>query len=719
MRLKIAIDDEHTYVSPIYPDSKAEILFVNEKTENQYWRRQRDLPQSFFDYIPGLTVEDADATIYNSEGQLIQLSHEDTNILRRYFLRELHRRTHGVWMMIKGVLTYITGNHYFILQWGEMHGYTNPESGESFGEYREFQRDIAYFYDIIIKNENISGGFIAKAKKTGVTQFLSLSYLNESTLIKEKRFGMVSKSHEDCKGTNMMLFQHALERLPMILKPRIKNITLSKVVFDSPKKNVITAKNLRETKAGGYKTFVEALPTKEDALDGPKIWRAWLDEFPKYKSPFPKQLFDKSSESVKLQQQIYGKMFLSSYPPEDDSRGFQEAKKIYYESSLSTLNEINRTKTGLFKHFVSALNATEGTFDKYGKADKVKAFYLNEADRKSAGTDRREIQKKKRQYPRTEKECWESGGSGSAFDNVRISAQLADIEEEEKNGAIYYREGQLEWTNGFMSKVIFTERTEFEKVNNIESKWRFFTKFKQSEINQPVIKGFKDASGRLMPDEHGLFAGAVDPTDYKLKKDVVEGSKNSIHVGIADDIKRNTEFHKIASNIIAAEYFFRSDDPDEFYDDLVMAILYFGMYVIVEANKGWVVTRLKKDGLQNFLLLADKKLGVIRPFREGDELSLINTTEDRINDYCRAIARHIRVPAEESEPDYLPLIKSTRLLYQLMDFDPNNTKKFDLVVSFGYLRLALESLSYIKKMLESERGLYSLTEGIIDDIIGF
>jgi hypothetical protein len=574
--------------------------------------------------------------------------------------------------------------------------------------------------DIVETEKNCQGGFIAKAKKTGVTQLVSLAFLNESTMIREKRFSMMSKSHEDAKGTNMMLFQHALERLPMILKPRIKNITQSKVIFDKPKANTVTGSMKQMLSAGtdGFKTFVEAVATKEDAFDGPKIWRGWCDEFPKYKSPFPQQVFDKSSEAVKLQQEIYGKIFFTSYPPEDDTQGFFEAKKIYANSSLSTRNALGQTSTGLYKHFVSALNATEGTFNKYGKADQAKAFYLNDTDRKSSEHDRRALQRKKRQYPRNEKECWESGGSGSTFDNIRLSQRLTVIEEEANAGATHFREANIDWTNGFLSTVVITDITAEEKAQGKDGNWRFYKTLRPEELNVPFRQDLRDHLGNFTPDENTIACGAVDPTDYKEKKDVAQGSKNSIHVGLAEDTIRNTAFGEVASNVLFAEYFGRPEDPEELFDEVCKAIMLFGMYIIIEANKGWLVTKIKKVGLQNFLLLKDKKTGVIRPYIEGDELTLINTTDEMINEYCRAIARYLRKP-NDGEIDWLDYINSARLIEQLMNFDPMNTKIYDLVVSFGYWRLAVEALAYVKHQREKERGYYSadMMQGIMERII--
>lgn len=725
----VRIDDEHVFQLPKSP-KKDEVLFVQETKRNQFWRRQLDFPQIWYDFVPGFTKENKEATLYNSDGMLISLSIEDTATLDKLLTREINRRKYGCWFMNNGEITYLTGNHYFALQWGEMHGYSNPDTGLGYGEYREFQRDLQYFYDLVVADSNAVGGYIAKAKKTGVTQLIALNFLNESSLIKEKRFTMMSKSHNDAVGTNMMLFQHALEKMPMILKPQLKSApSLTKVVFDQPKVHISrSAASLRgqlhKSAASGFKTYVEALPTKADATDGPKIWREWFDEFPKCKTPYPQEIYDKGLEGVKLQQQIVGKAFFTSYPPETDTLGFFQGKKIYFDSALSTRNELGQTKSGLLKHFISALNATEGTFDRYGKADKAKAFFMNDTDRKSS-TDRRDIQKKTRQYPRTEKEAWSSGGSGSAFDNIRLGEQDAILDEEEKAGAMHYYEGNLDWSNGFGSAVFFTELTDNERENKVEGKFRFYSRLNSNEINVPLKMPvtYEEYNGKRVrqfePDPNTIMAAGVDPTDYKEKKAVKEGSKNSIVAGMAEDVVRNTMAGGIASNLLICDYLYRADDPDELFEDLCMLLIYLGCYVIVEANRGWLVTSLIKRGFKKFLLLRDRKTGVIRPYKKDDELDLINTTEDLINDYCRAIARYLRKPTVEGEIDYLKFLKSRRGIAQLMDFDPYDTQKSDWVVAMGYMRLAIECLGYVRELKDAEKEKYQpeMMQALVENIL--
>lgn len=728
MGKKIQID-EHYFELPEPPKSKADVLFADLPKEQQYWRRLK-FPKIWYDFIPGITKVNSPATIYNADNVLIHLSADDTKLLSKLLEIELHRRRYGVWMMNCGELEYLTGDHYFALQWGKMHGYTNnehegcyysvngmahPDYGSNYGMFRKFQRDVAYFLQLTKNDPLCAGGFIGKAKKTGVTQFMALFYLNESTMIKEKRFAFMSKSHSDAKFTNMMLYQHALEALPPIITPRIKTLNQSKVVFDKPRNSA----GLHMAASAGFKTYVEALPTKEDGFDGPKIYCSWLDEFMKYESPYPQIFFDKSSEATKLQHEIVGKQYLTCYPPEDNSRGFYEARKIWKECMLSTKNSEGQTKSGLYKFFLGALNATEGTFDWYGNADQALAYRKNHARRDQAKGDRVALQRLKRQYPEKETEMWEAGGSGSAFDNIRLSEQKKLVEQEEENGAKLFVDGNLEWTGEpYNSPVVWVELSPEQIDAGHVGRFRCFEKLMPDEINRIINEHSIDMYGNYRPTDDAICVTSVDPTDYRQASEAAEGSKNSIICGAVEDTVRNTRFNRIASNIPFFEMLHRDDDPDVLLEDVVKLIFYANSYVLVEANKGWLITKLKKMNLQNFMIIYDKSKKIFRPYKDGDETVSVYTSEHLIDEYCRAIATYIR-KVGIGEVEYLKYLKSIRLIDQLMEFDPKDTKKYDLVVSFGYWRLGCTALSYVKSENEGRKGYYDGDAETLLDALDF
>ncbi len=98
---------------------------------------------------------------------------------------------------------------------------------------------------------------------------------------------------------------------------------------------------------------------------------------------------------------------------------------------------------------------------------------------------------------------------------------------------------------------------------------------------------------------------------------------------------------------------------------------------------------------------------------ETDKLyQLVRTTsnsavsKEMLETLVRLIKNYIEKP-EENEKDYGKTIRSEKLLRQLMEFTPEDTKKYDLVMAFGYCLLAKEL--YVDSLFNTEDNIYNDT----------
>jgi hypothetical protein len=300
---------------------------------------------------------------------------------------------------------------------------------------------------------------------------------------------------------------------------------------------------------------------------------------------------------------------------------------------------------------------------------------------------------------------FDSGGRGTVFDNLRLAIQFREVEIELHSGILPYSIGHLRWTNsvwedggqenrrpqGEFSGVYMEELTEEDRLQGKEGSFKFFRELPVEFLNRCIKDQLRDDDdGALKPDPESLLVASFDPTDYVLKRDVAEGSMNAGHGGFIYDPALETM--GIATDVLLWEYYFRHENPDDTKEDVIKTIIYTGCRMIIEANKKWLVTAVKLEGLHHFLLLKQKD-GSIRPYQAGDENDLVNTTQDMINAYCRAINRYWAKPKTLADIDKLTTVKTLILLAQAMDFDATDTKKSDTVVSYGYWRLAVESFS--------------------------
>lgn len=689
----VDINDELFY--QVEKAAGREILFEGRPKKKQYWPtsedelyRALDIPPMFFDWNHNTAVLQEHTQYDPDTGELVSLSVEDTISLVAVRDRELERRLNGIYFMNNGELEFLTGNNYFFLTY-----YRIPAVG--LPGYREFQRDVFYTIDLAIKSPDILGVFIAKAKKTGLSHIIASLFLNEASTIRDRAFGVMNKSQDEANDLNINFFWRAYEELPEILKPQYSHKNMHKIVFGAPlvkytgtKKSVEKMMDRKRNKP--LDTWIFSAPTKlEVKFDGPMMYFIHLDEFPKWK-PSQKKIFGKVTETVKLQQTITGKIFITSYPPEEDTVGFEEGRDIYYGSKLSTIKAdgLGRTSTGLIAHFVGALQSTHGTFDIHGKADEVEALRQNQGGRNECNTPE-ELQDRIRQYPRTEEEAWRSGGSGSTFDNIHLAEAEARIITREKEGEVLTIPGNLEWSHGVGSAVRFVPVTAAEIKKGVRASWNLYERYSVADLNKII----KDTDGFAMPSADTKFVAAADPTEYKARKDVqnTSGAPSNFSITVMSfpDVARDTALRRTASNLVVCDYLDRMDDPDDDFDNMLKTIFYFGCYILIEANKQWAVTKMKKLGFHRFLLLRQKD-GSILPYEEGEANMAVTSTDDVIEAYIRALRSYLRRPGQDSDDiDYCLLLPSLRIVRNLMRFNSKRTKTFDDIVTLGLCRLAL------------------------------
>lgn len=691
---------EHQIPLPPMPKNKEDIYLINEKKENAYWRRM-EYPKIWYDYIPydipggaRKTKINQPATFYNDQDELVSLSEEDTKIIQNLLRRETKMRKNGLWMKNYDEIIWIPPGYRFTLQWVQMKDYRDPENGLPYGQFRHIQNQAMTAWEYVKFHQSHIGLNIWKCKKSGITQIIAGDYLNESGINEGWEMLMASKEYDHAVLVPMTYFFHGYDNLPWILKSEYTKRNEHEIILGKPK-------NRAKGDNKYLNTHISAMKTKPTMFDGPVVRRGWITEWPKMweaSKVSPDAVYKKTLETVRLQQRKNGALIYESYLPEIDDKGFLEARAHYERSKLSTLSEATGTTESMFINFcIPATKSNELCFDRHGRCDEDKARMLITAERgtKKTSSDK---QAHKRTNPLDEDDMFDSGGKGSAFDNIRIALQIRELEKEFR-AQRPYKEGHMRWENSLwedglrpknaFGNVWFEEFTTERLMDGEEGSVIFFHDIPPEWTNQVIKLNNRGEDGFLSPLEKSRMICSFDPTDFKLAKDVAEGSKNAGYGGLLDDPILDTQFGKKITDVPLFEYLWRWNDPDKTMEDVYKLMIFLGGRWLIEANKGWVVTQAKLDGMHNFLLLLQKD-GTIKPYQPGDENGLVNTTRDLIETYCRAISRYIAVKSM-GDIDKLKLLKAIRLLRQMADFNVLEPKKFDAVVAFGYWRIAVES----------------------------
>jgi len=715
----------HVVVMPDLPANPNNVFFINDDPENAYWNRDRilkDYKPIWFKFIPNETIlvghdeeeeeGEEQQTTYDDDGYAKTLNKEDSDYIRFCYEREMERRRDGVYIRIKNTLTHITGDHWFTLMWCKT---KRPDKKSDYFDYREYQRDFFYLIKHTNESANIDLCDWSKAKKTGITNLMWCYYLNKSTMTKNINLGHMSIDSQKAAKTFRDHFMYAYYGLPLALKPDYKSLSENegRITFG---RRYNSKASKRSTTDDELNTTVMCVPTVINAFDVDVFSDIWYDEAPKYKFNFG-EIFRSNIGGTKLQDYAVGKQWITSYTPEQSGESFTEAKKIFYDSELSTITEYSegRTKSGGICCHIPAFKSWATSFDKYGKCNEVEAKQKIKNILEGLQDRPSEFLKIKRQYANTKRDAWSVGDSSSVFDPIRLTELEIDLEERQRAEQTF-EWGHFEWENpiwelgkkdkrpkGIFGPVKWVPISEEDRRKGKEDKARLYNKPPAQHINQAIMQG-RDEYGNLLPPDIFNYCGGIDPADWKdaATADIV--SNIAIDTMAVQNTARNTLAKEVVTKIQYAEYLARPDNPYEWYEDIVKQILYFSQLIIVEANNAAVATKLEEEGLGHYMLFKNQS-GVIcfykanhknLPIEMGGKLKNIANVKagsvDVISDIIILIKSYLqRANPDIGEIDYGALIRSERFFKQAKEFDPKDTRRFDLVMAKGYALMCHEN----------------------------
>ena len=533
----------------------------------------------------------------------------------------------------------------------------------------------------------------------------------------------------------MKLFLHAFDNLLLPLRP--------KVGFKAAKGGYIefselTRKNV--VKGSGdlvLNTKVFCVPTAEHSYDSHFMNLLRFDEFPKYwqdSKKEPKEIFRGNKAGAKDQDFFRGRCILSSYPPETDDIGSEQAGEIYRQSKLSTM-KYGKTESELICYHIPAFKSLKSCIGKNGKCDEKKAMEILNQNRDRVRKDRKMLMAEIRQNPNNEEEAFGSNQAGSVFPPDRLLEIGRHIEEEKRQLPVApYMEGRLEWVNwkwelgmknkrpkGEFCNVKFIPLTKEEIERGEQGRLRIYRDVPLG-LQNTILRNGRDEYGCVIPPAIHKYIFGADPTSHAAASEIIQGSKNSYTVISRRDDQLDAIYKGVASGTIDLQYFYRPELPDEAYEDLLKLIIYTGALGIVEANMPEFATRLIAEGMGQFLIVKDKDgnkciwqrwMGLAN---ESDkQYHLIRTTANSpdtkiiLESFVRLMLMIISRP-QNGEKDYGMAIKDERLIEQLKKVTKiwesgGSSKLFDMFMSWGYALYADDI--YTGLLLEGVHDPYS------------
>ena len=656
----------------------------SDKKSEQYWQRE-DLPRELAKI----------QSIFHWN----EMPSQFKDRLVDYIENEFDYRERGFWFMNNGKPTYITGSHYMYLQWASI--------DVGYPDFREANR-IYWIYWEACRADNRSFGMIyLKIRRSGFSFMASSECINVGTLARDARVGILSKTGADAKKMFTDKVVPINSRLPFFFKPIMDGMDKPKteLSFRIPASK-ITKKNMynsEEDTIEGLDTSIDWKNTEDNSYDGEKLLFLAHDESGKWLRPNNiKENWRVTKTCLRLGSKIIGKCMMGS-TSNALSKGGSNFKDIYEDSSVLHRNANGQTKSGLYSLFIPMEWNMEGFIDLYGMpvfnapeepilgVDKILikngAIDYWEAEVDSLKSDADALNEFYRQFPRTESHAFRDESKQSIFNLTKIYQQIdyndSTIREH------HTTRGSFHWKDGIQdTKVIWTP----------DSRGRFSVSWIPSKSIQNNVY---NRNGTAHPGNEHIGSFGCDSYDISA---VVggRGSNGSLH-GM-------TKFHmdEAPVNEFFLEYIARPQTAEIFFEEVLMACIFYGMPILIENNKPRLLYHFKNRGYRNFCLNRPDKLYNKLSKTERELGGIPNSSEDVKQSHASAIESYIEkfigmdLAGNYRDSDEIGTMPFTRTLEDWAKFDINDRTKFDASISSGLAIMANQKHIYIPEKKESK-----------------
>ena len=640
------------------------------KEDEQYWER-KDLPKE---------LEQIKSVL-----EFFDLPDEFQDKHADYIDEEIRRRREGFWFKNNGEDTFITGSHYMFLQW------SNIDIG--YPDYRYANRVFYYFWEACKADPRSFGMCFLKNRRSGFSQISSAEIVNQATQTKKSKFGILSKSGDDAKRMFTGKVVPISIAYPFFFKPIQDGMDRPKteLAYRVPATR-LTRKSIREREVDdgleGLDTTIDWKNTDDNAYDGEKLKMLIHDESMKWLKPNNiKNNWNVTKTCLRLGlKKIVGKCMMGS-TCNAKSKGGKEGEQLFKNSSVKRRNKNGQTTSGLYSLFIPMEYNLEGYIDRYGNpiietpsepvlgvdGEMIDVGAVEYWENEVAGlkNDQDELNEFYRQYPRTQDHAFRDEAKDSIFNLARIYEQIDFNGEEKYNKGI--TQGNFVWENDIQdSRVIFQP----SKNGRFKVSW-----IPKMELQNCItIK-----NGLKYPANEHIGAFGCDSYDISGTVDG-RGSNGALH-GLTkfsmDDHPTNTFF---------LEYISRPQTAEIFYEDVLMAIVFYGMPLLAENNKPRLLYHLKRRGYRGFSMNRPDKLKLSSTERELGGIP--NSSEDIKQAHATAIETFINsyVGRVGDEIGYNMPFNDT--LNDWAGFDINKRTRYDASISSGLAIMACNKDRY-------------------------
>jgi len=597
-----------------------------------------------------------------------------------YIDEEFIRREEGFWFTNNGKPTWITGTHYMYLQWSKI------DVGAP--DFREANRLFFIFWEACKADKRCYGMCYLKNRRSGFSFMSSAETVNLATLASDSRFGILSKTGADAKKMFTDKVVPISINYPFFFKPIQDGMDRpkSELAYRVPaskftRKKITSNEKLEDIK--GLDTTIDWKNTGDNSYDGEKLALLVHDESGKWERP--DNILNNwrvTKTCLRLGSRIIGKCMMGSTSNALD-KGGENFKKLYNASDVTKRNRNGQTKSGLYSLFIPMEWNYEGFIDEYG----IPVFTNPDIDRLTPDgelidvgvidnwqnevdglkDDQDGLNEFYRQFPRTTEHAFRDETKGSIFNLIKIYEQIDYNEELSRTLGV--TTGNFQWVSGIKdSQVIFYP----------DPKGRFKVSWvpPQQLQNRIILK-----NGIKYPGNEHMGAFGCDSYDISGTVDGV-GSKGALH-GLT-----RFSMEDAPANSFFLEYLSRPPTAEMFFEDVLMALVFYGMPILAENNKPRLLYYLRRRGYRGFSMNRPDKIWNKLSVAEKEVGGIPNSSEDIKQAHAAAIEMYIQDHVGIKQDGTHGDLYFNELLNDWSKFDINKRTKHDASISSGLAIMA-------------------------------
>jgi len=618
--------------------------------------------------------------------------HPHQNEINEWEDMQWSRGNDGVFFWNNGVRTFITGDYYrYLTEW-------QPDFEV---QYRETDKETFYWVKYWEEDPNSFGCLYNTLRREGKSAKMGF-WITNRCISNFKHFG--GMQGEDNKKIQDFYNLHILtpfHKLPSYRQPIFNTNTIQKtgIEFSEPPR--------RNRKRSNKRTVLESRmdyrTSEENKYDQAKLHSYAGEEFGKTLTANVAKRWGFVKPCLTLGKFIIGKAFIGTTVEFMDTsgKGGRAYQKLCYESDYNIRNKNNQTTSGLYAGLMPADCALEGFFDEWGHPQRkeAKEFILNGRDAvKNIPSDYATLVRK---YPLNWTEVFYTSAEHCEF-NIQI---LQDRKAELLIEPPPIRRFNLDWENKVrFSRVVMTDSdTGWFKTTKVfsgdEAQW-YNQISRRMEMRLNPKTGQTEPMQLFAPLNDDKFAIGLDPIDHGV---VVEDTTTMGEDGFVSArksrpvllvkrkydssidgplnldlmIQRARERYPYKTGVQFAMMDQRPQDPNVFFERVLMICWLLGCTVSVESQKPGVINWFNEAGCGDFIWM--KYVADPSTAKKGDMIQGTAASQPMIQEYTGLIATDV-----EYFGHTYPFIE---VVEDHLQFRPDKTREFDYSVAHGWLEI--------------------------------